>query len=97
MPVSGMTGAFLRDIPDESVCPWYRYVLRSKLMGLFCRIEKQNFYFYPSPSVMKLFSMSLSKSVLYLECLSCKRLFQEIVNYPFQSLKLSTDSSRLWG
>ena len=24
MPVSGMTGAFLRDIPDESVCPWYR-------------------------------------------------------------------------
>lgn len=24
MPVSGMTGAFLRDIPDESICPWYR-------------------------------------------------------------------------
>jgi len=34
MPVSGMTGAFLRDIPDESVCPWYRYVLRPKLRGL---------------------------------------------------------------
>lgn len=24
MPVSGMTGAFLKYIPDESVCPWYR-------------------------------------------------------------------------
>lgn len=24
MPVSGMTGAFLKDVPDESVCPWYR-------------------------------------------------------------------------
>lgn len=24
MPVSGMTGAFLKDIPDETVCPWYR-------------------------------------------------------------------------
>lgn len=24
LPVSGLTGAFLKDIPDESVCPWYR-------------------------------------------------------------------------
>ncbi|KAA0186797.1 Eukaryotic peptide chain release factor GTP-binding subunit ERF3A [Fasciolopsis buskii] len=24
MPCSGYTGAFLRDVPDESVCPWYR-------------------------------------------------------------------------
>ncbi|KAL4240659.1 Eukaryotic peptide chain release factor GTP-binding subunit ERF3A [Mactra antiquata] len=23
-PVSGLTGAFLRDVPPESVCPWYR-------------------------------------------------------------------------
>ncbi|XP_022317219.2 eukaryotic peptide chain release factor GTP-binding subunit ERF3A-like [Crassostrea virginica] len=24
LPVSGLTGAFLKEIPDESVCPWYR-------------------------------------------------------------------------
>ncbi|XP_060068622.1 eukaryotic peptide chain release factor GTP-binding subunit ERF3A-like [Ylistrum balloti] len=24
MPVSGLTGAFLKFVPDESVCPWYR-------------------------------------------------------------------------
>ncbi|GIY64736.1 eukaryotic peptide chain release factor GTP-binding subunit ERF3A [Caerostris darwini] len=24
MPCSGLTGAFLKHIPDESVCPWYR-------------------------------------------------------------------------
>ncbi|THD19275.1 Elongation factor Tu [Fasciola hepatica] len=24
MPCSGYTGAFLRDVPDESVCPWFR-------------------------------------------------------------------------
>ncbi|KAG8196068.1 hypothetical protein JTE90_007808 [Oedothorax gibbosus] len=24
MPASGLTGAFLKDIPDEKVCPWYR-------------------------------------------------------------------------
>ncbi|XP_061175477.1 eukaryotic peptide chain release factor GTP-binding subunit ERF3A-like [Saccostrea echinata] len=24
LPVSGLTGAFLKDIPEESVCPWYR-------------------------------------------------------------------------
>ncbi|PRD26922.1 UNVERIFIED_CONTAM: Eukaryotic peptide chain release factor GTP-binding subunit ERF3A [Trichonephila clavipes] len=24
MPCSGLTGAFLKDIPDESVCPWFR-------------------------------------------------------------------------
>ena len=24
MPVSGLTGAFLKHIPPEDVCPWYR-------------------------------------------------------------------------
>lgn len=24
MPCSGLTGAFLKYIPDEKVCPWYR-------------------------------------------------------------------------
>lgn len=24
MPCSGLTGAFLKYVPDESVCPWYR-------------------------------------------------------------------------
>lgn len=24
MPCSGLTGAFLKDIPDENTCPWYR-------------------------------------------------------------------------
>ena len=24
MPCSGSTGAFIKDVPDESVCSWYR-------------------------------------------------------------------------
>lgn len=24
MPCSGFTGAFLKDVPPESICPWYR-------------------------------------------------------------------------
>lgn len=27
LPCSGLTGAFLRDIPPENECSWYRYVI----------------------------------------------------------------------
>lgn len=40
LPCSGLTGAFLRDVADEKLCPWYRYVY----IEYFLSIKKLTFF-----------------------------------------------------